>query len=76
MMWDYTEDVDRLLSPYLWPMYTQVFPNIWVASAYKGAFGETLHKVDIQRHALNQLSWVNPSWIFHCACGRVLVLVK
>jgi len=25
MVWDYTEDVDHLISPYLWPMYSETF---------------------------------------------------
>jgi len=59
MVWDYTENVDNLISPYLWPMYSSNFPNIWIASAFKGAFGETLHTVNIERHAKNQMSWVS-----------------
>ncbi|CAG7833840.1 unnamed protein product [Allacma fusca] len=58
MIWDYTEDVERLIPNYLMDMYTSVFPHIWVASAFKGAFGEKLYNVNINRHALNHLSWL------------------
>ena len=59
MIWDYTEDVERLVPNYLWEMYTATFKHFWAASAFKGAFGEKLYTVDINRHAMNHLSWVS-----------------
>ncbi|ODM87398.1 Hexosaminidase D, partial [Orchesella cincta] len=42
MVWVYAEDVDRFVGWESWEKYAEVFPTIWAAAAFKGAFGETL----------------------------------
>ena len=50
MVWVYVEDVDRFVDSLTWANYGEVFSHIWAASAYKGAFGERLYAVNVQRH--------------------------
>ena len=50
MVWVYVEDVDRFVDSLTWANYGEVFNHIWAASAYKGAFGERLYAVNVQRH--------------------------
>jgi hexosaminidase len=54
----YVEDVDRFVDTLTWANYGEVFSHIWAASAYKGAFGERLFSVNIQRHVGNNLAWL------------------
>ncbi|KAJ3643986.1 hypothetical protein Zmor_026665 [Zophobas morio] len=42
VVWKYSKDVYEELGPSLWDMYSDVFPNVWVASAFKGATGIVL----------------------------------
>lgn len=58
MVWVYAEDVYRFVPSYTWDRYAQVFPNIWTASAFKGAHGETLVVPDVKRHLTNNLNWI------------------
>jgi hexosaminidase len=58
VVWVYSEDIMRLLPQYIWYMYGRAFPHIWVASAFKGAFGETAVAPNLQRHAENNLAWL------------------
>lgn len=39
VVWKYTKEVYEDLGPSLWEVYAEVFPKIWVASAFKGATG-------------------------------------
>ena len=50
MVWVYAPDVERFAPSYTWDRFNQVFPNMWTASAFKGAHGETLVVPDIQKH--------------------------
>lgn len=59
MAWSYVEDVYLFLPNSLWEKYSQVFPYLWTASAFKGAFGETLTVPDAKRHLENNKAWLN-----------------
>lgn len=58
MAWSYVEDVYLFLPSSLWEKYSQVFPYLWTASAFKGAFGETLTVPDAKRHLENNKAWL------------------
>ncbi|XP_023341300.1 hexosaminidase D [Eurytemora carolleeae] len=59
MVWVYVEDIDRFVDNTVWRTYSAVFGGVWVASAYKGAFGERLYVVNMFRHLQNHLSWLD-----------------
>ncbi|KAK7073829.1 Hydrolase activity protein [Halocaridina rubra] len=59
MVWVYAEDVYRFVQPSVWTKYGQVFPNVWAASAFKGAFGEQLTVPNVRRHLDNNLNWLD-----------------
>lgn len=54
----YAEDVYRFVMQSVWEKYQIVFPNAWTASAFKGAFGETLYIPNVKRHLENNLNWL------------------
>ena len=58
MVWVYVEDIDRFIDSMTWTTYGSVFEHVWSASAFKGAFGERQYAVNIQRHVINHLSWL------------------
>ena len=58
MVWVYAPDVARFAPSYTWDRFEQVFDNIWTASAFKGAHGETLVTPDIKKHLENNLNWL------------------
>ncbi|KFM82152.1 Hexosaminidase D, partial [Stegodyphus mimosarum] len=58
MAWTYVEDVYLFLPSSLWEKYSEVFPYMWTASAFKGAFGETLTVPDAKRHLENNVAWL------------------
>ncbi|XP_069689508.1 hexosaminidase D-like [Periplaneta americana] len=58
VVWVYAPDIARLLPHYVWHAYTRVFPRVWIASAFKGAFGETALAPDVRRHAENNAAWM------------------
>jgi len=57
-VWVYAEDVYRFVMQSVWEKYQIVFPNAWTASAFKGAFGETLYIPNVKRHLENNLNWL------------------
>ena len=57
MVWVYIEDIDRFIDPVAWASFADVFPHVWTAGAFKGAFGERLYLANIQRHINNNLAW-------------------
>lgn len=59
MVWVYAEDVYRFVQPSVWSKFAQVFPRIWAASAFKGAFGEQLTVPNVRRHLDNNLNWLD-----------------
>ncbi|XP_049786014.1 hexosaminidase D-like [Schistocerca cancellata] len=58
MVWVYAEDVYRFVPVMVWDKYAAVFPRVWAASAFKGAFGETLYIPNVKRHLENNLRWL------------------
>ena len=42
----------------MWDNLSAVFPNIWVASAFKGATGPRATVTNIQYHIDNHYSWL------------------
>ncbi|XP_014275818.1 hexosaminidase D isoform X1 [Halyomorpha halys] len=58
MVWVYAEDVYRFVQYSVWDKYAAVFPRVWAASAFKGAFGETLYVPNVKRHLENNLRWL------------------
>ncbi|XP_017775261.1 PREDICTED: hexosaminidase D-like [Nicrophorus vespilloides] len=59
MVWVYAEDIYRFVQPQVWEKYAAVFKTAWTASAFKGAFGETLYVPDARRHLENNLRWLD-----------------
>lgn len=58
MVWVYAEDVYRFVPSIVWDKFATVFPRVWTASAFKGAFGETMYIPNIKRHLENNLKWL------------------
>lgn len=59
MVWVYAEDIYRFVQSPVWDKYAAVFKTAWTASAFKGAFGETLYVPDARRHLENNLRWID-----------------
>lgn len=58
MVWVYAEDVYRFVPSNTWDKFSLVFPYVWTASAFKGAFGETMYVPNAKRHLENNLNWL------------------
>ncbi|CAH1976241.1 unnamed protein product [Acanthoscelides obtectus] len=58
MVWVYAEDIYRFVQPSVWEKYAAVFRTAWTASAFKGAFGESLYIPNARRHLENNLRWL------------------
>lgn len=58
MVWVYAEDIYRFVQTQVWEKYAAVFSTAWAASAFKGAFGETMFVPDARRHLENNLRWL------------------
>lgn len=59
MIWVYAEDIYRFVQPQVWEKYAVIFKTAWTASAFKGAYGETLYVPDARRHLENNLRWLD-----------------
>ncbi|KAH1013050.1 hexosaminidase D [Dendroctonus ponderosae] len=59
MVWVYAEDIYRFVQASVWDKYASVFKTAWAASAFKGAFGETLYIPNARRHLENNLRWLD-----------------
>lgn len=59
MVWVYAEDVYRFVPPSVWAKFSRVFPAVWGASAFKGAFGEQTTVPNVRRHLDNNLNWLD-----------------
>lgn len=57
-VWVYAEDVYRFVPTIVWDKFAEVFPRVWAASAFKGAFGETMYVPNAKRHLENNLRWL------------------
>lgn len=53
VVWQYSKDVSEELGPSLWNMYQQVFPKVWIASAFKGATGSNQYLTSTLHHLQN-----------------------
>lgn len=58
MVWTYVKDVYRFISYSNWATYSEAFEAIWAASAFKGAFGETLTVPNVRMHLENNEGWL------------------
>lgn len=58
MVWSYVKDVYRFISYNNWGTYSEAFESIWAASAFKGAFGETLTVPNARMHLENNEGWL------------------
>ncbi|XP_032596423.1 hexosaminidase D [Drosophila grimshawi] len=58
MVWVYASDIYHYIQPQLWDTYAKVFPSAWAASAFKGAFGESLLVPPLQQHLENNIRWL------------------
>ncbi|KAL0269395.1 UNVERIFIED_CONTAM: hypothetical protein PYX00_007145 [Menopon gallinae] len=58
MVWVYAEDIYRFVPSMVWEKYAEIFPRVWAASAFKGAFGETIYIPNVKRHLENNLRWL------------------
>lgn len=58
MVWTYVKDIYHFIPESIWIMYSDIFPNIWAASAFKGAFGETLTVPNAKMHLENNVAWL------------------
>lgn len=58
MVWVYAEDIYRFVPSNVWEKLSSVFPYVWTASAFKGAFGETMYVPNVKRHLENNLNWL------------------
>lgn len=58
MVWTYVKDIYRFIPYNVWLVYSEVFPYIWAASAFKGAFGETLTVPNVKMHLENNEAWL------------------
>lgn len=77
MIWVYAEDIYRFVQPQVWDKFAAVFKTAWTASAFKGAFGESLYIPDGRRHLENNLRWLDvmsqqSSYFKHGLVGIVL----
>ncbi|KAL5274043.1 hex-4 family protein [Megaselia abdita] len=58
MVWVYALDIYHYISPQLWDTYAKIFHTAWAASAFKGAFGESLMLPPVPQHLENNLRWM------------------
>ncbi|XP_012271746.1 hexosaminidase D [Orussus abietinus] len=58
MIWHYSARETFSLPPDLWDKYSSVFPNIWAATAFKGATGSCQHIPIIHHHVSNHERWL------------------
>nr|XP_054763472.1 hexosaminidase D-like [Lytechinus pictus] len=60
MVWNYldtSESFHNNTPDQVWRLYEKVFKNVWIASAFKGAFGPTLFLTPELEHIRNQELW-------------------
>lgn len=58
MIWTYVREVYRFIPYSTWLTFAEVFPHVWAASAFKGAFGETLTVPNVKMHLENNEAWL------------------
>lgn len=57
MVWHYLSDFRLPID--IWDKYLKVFPNIWFASAFKGATGANAYATNIAYHLDNHTVWLD-----------------
>lgn len=58
VVWDYAKE-ETTLPSWIWYHYNKIFKdNIWIASAFKGASGDTAMLPNLQMHYGNNLKWM------------------
>ncbi|KAG8221886.1 hypothetical protein J437_LFUL006704, partial [Ladona fulva] len=58
MIWHYRAQDNFQLPPDMWDKYSQVFPNFWIASAFKGATGSSKMLPITSYHISNHMAWI------------------
>ncbi|XP_046406776.1 hexosaminidase D-like [Ischnura elegans] len=58
MVWHYRSEDNFVLPPDIWAKYSKIFPNFWVASAFKGATGSSRMLPIPAYHIGNHLAWL------------------
>ncbi|KAK5644631.1 hypothetical protein RI129_005931 [Pyrocoelia pectoralis] len=56
VVWNYRKDVEQWLG--MWEKYEEIFPKVWIASAFKGATGPKQVIPDVSHHVENHKSWL------------------
>ncbi|XP_067012083.2 hexosaminidase D [Anabrus simplex] len=59
VVWKYSPDLGTTMASEVWENYVTVFPNIWIASAFKGATGPDRYVTDISYHLDNHRAWMD-----------------
>lgn len=57
VVWAYAERVPEYVRPDVWNKFSQVFPYIWSASAFKGADGPDRFHSNLLHYMRNHLTW-------------------
>ena len=55
---------NRFVPYYTWKQFGSIFDAVWGASAFKGAFGETLIVPDANLHLENNIAWLEVRYVF------------
>ncbi|CAB3979272.1 hexosaminidase D-like [Paramuricea clavata] len=58
MVWGYPRHLDHHFPEGMWDRYSQAFPTIWIASAFKGADTASTNFVPIEDRIENHKSWL------------------
>jgi len=58
MVWVYLTKISDRINGDVWQKYSQVFPDVWTASAFKGATGRRQFITDVGYHKQNHESWL------------------
>ncbi|XP_060802976.1 hexosaminidase D-like [Amyelois transitella] len=59
VVWDYNVVHHFNIPPDLWTKYSEMFPKVWAASAFKGANGINKVISPASRYVSNHVAWVN-----------------
>ncbi|XP_034938120.1 hexosaminidase D-like isoform X2 [Chelonus insularis] len=58
VIWKYTSDLSTTLVDQLWENYAAVWPEVWIATAFKGATKPDRYYTDILYHIENHQRWL------------------
>ncbi|KAM3960589.1 LOW QUALITY PROTEIN: hexosaminidase D [Aphomia sociella] len=58
VVWDYNMIEYFRLDPQMWAIYSQLFPRVWAASAFKGASGSNKMLAPVSRYVSNHDAWI------------------